>query len=196
VMAVLAEFARPTLVRVLLGAAAIAVIARSIPSMSSHAYNQQYLPGREVAWRRQFMAEQPRNDYFVIDNDSILWITHKVSATAVTPANRRRDALVFHMRNRTFSDVFVFQRYNIDADTHALTIREGDDLGPAFVLETVREERLGVLSLSRISRVKEIREGAVVLSTPDPQNHPVPKNRAEIDQMRHKYLEHFIKQLP
>jgi hypothetical protein len=194
--AVLTEFARPALLRVLLGVAAVAVVARSIPAMSSHAYNQQYLPGREVAWRRQFMAEQPRNDYFVIDNDSILWITHKVSATAVVPANRRRDALVFHMRNRTFSDVFVFQRYNIDADTHALTIREGDDLGPAFVLETVREERLGVLSLSRISRVKEIREGAAVLSTPDRQDHPVPKSRAEIDQMRHKYLENFIKQLP
>jgi hypothetical protein len=29
----------------------------------------------------------------------------------------RRAALVFLMRNRAFSDVLVFQRYNIDADT-------------------------------------------------------------------------------
>jgi hypothetical protein len=196
VLAVLPEFGRAMVAKVLLAIAAFGIVALSIPAMASNAYSQEYIPAREVAWRRQFMADHPRNDYLMIDNDSILWLTHKVSATPTVGANKRREALVYHLRNRTFSDMYVFQRYNIDEKTHEMTLREGDDLGPAFVLETVREERLGLLKLTRISRVKEIREGETVLSTPDPQNHPVPKDRAEIDRMRQKYLENFIKQLP
>ena len=64
-----------------------------------HAYSQEYLPGRETAWRRQFMAEQPRQDYLVIDNDSILWIAHQVSSTPMFQAlsARGRAALEFNI---------------------------------------------------------------------------------------------------
>jgi hypothetical protein len=100
------------------------------------------------------------------------------------------------MRNHAFSDVLVFQRYNVDAATGRLTLREGDDLGPDFVLETVREERLQTLTLSRISRLKEIRKGSAVLTAPDSAKHVVPKDRAEIEKLRRAYLENFVKMLP
>ena len=100
------------------------------------------------------------------------------------------------MRNRTFADIFVFQRYNIEPETGRMTLREGDDLGPQFVLETVREERLQTLTLSRLSRLKEVREGAGSLTAPDPADHPVPKKRAEIEKLRREYLENFVKMLP
>ncbi|MDB6128636.1 MAG: hypothetical protein JWM35_2532, partial [Verrucomicrobia bacterium] len=133
----------------------------------------------------------------MIDNDSILWIAHQVSATTVPEAKRRRDALVFHMRNRTFSDVYVFQRFNIDPTTGAKTIRDGDDLGPNYVLEPVREERLQTLTLTRISRVTQIKDGPISLTEPPAGPAPVvPKDRAEIERMRKEYLENFIKQLP
>ena len=196
VMTVLPQFAA-WFQRGLLGVAAFGAIASGVPSMAAHAYTQEYLPGRETAWRRQFIAEQPRRDYLVIDNDSILWIAHQVSATSINQAMRRRDALVFHLRNRTFSGIYVFQRYNIDPATGAMTLREGDDLGPNFVLEPVREERMQVLTLSRISRVKEVRQGAVSLTAPAEGRPPVvPKDRAEIEKLRKAYLENFIKQLP
>ena len=100
------------------------------------------------------------------------------------------------MRNRTFSDIYVFQRFNIEPETGRMTLREGDDLGPQFVLETVREERLQTLTLSRLSRVKEVREGAVSLTVPDPVEHLVPKSRSEIEKLRSDYLENFVKMLP
>ncbi len=53
------------------------------------------------------------------------------------PILKRRDDIAFHMRNRTFSDVYVFQRLTVDAETGKQTLREGDDLGPEFVLEPV-----------------------------------------------------------
>jgi len=196
VMAVLPQFQKPALIRALLGLAALGLVARSVPSMASHAYSQEYLPGKETAWRRQFMAEQPRRDYLVIDNDSVLWIAHRISSTPVLQAIKNRDRIVWNMRNRTFSDFYVFQRFNIDPETGAMTLREGDDLGPQFVLETVREERLQSLTLSRLSRVREIREGEVALTAPDAADHPVPKSRAEIERLRREYLENFMRMLP
>ncbi len=196
ILAVLPHMASAALVRGLLALAVFATVSLGVPSMAAHAYSQEYLPGRETAWRRAFMAEQPRHDYLMIDNDSILWIAHQISSTPVVQARQRRDSLIFHMRNRTFSDVFVFQRYNIDAETGKKTLRKDDDLGPEFVLETVREERLQMLTLTRISRVKSITDGTMVASGPDSVDHPVAKDRAEIERQRRAYLENFLKQLP
>lgn len=197
VLAVLPQFSNPRIVRGLLFVAVFGLLSRSVPSMAAHAYSQEYLPGKETAWRRQFIAEQERADYLVIDNDSILWLAHKVSATPIFQARGpRRDALVFLMRNRAFSNIYVFQRYNIDADTGKMTLRNGDDLGPDFVLETVREERLQTLTLSRLSRLKEIRQAGTSLTAPDPVAREVPKDRAEIEKARRAYLENYVKMLP
>ncbi len=198
ILAVLPQFAHAAVARTLLLVAVVAVIVQGVPSMAAHAYSQDYLPGRETAWRRQFIAEQPRHDYLMIDNDSILWIAHEISSTPILQAKgpRKKD-LEFLMRNRVFSDVFVFQRLTVpDPSTGKMVFRDGDDLGPDFVLETVREERLQQLTLSRISRVKEIREGSVVATAPDPGTREVPKTRAEIEKLRREYLENFVKKLP
>ncbi|MEY2881344.1 MAG: hypothetical protein RLZZ15_3724 [Verrucomicrobiota bacterium] len=197
ILAVLPQFSRPAVVRTLLALAVFGLVARSVPSMAAHAYSQEYLPGKETAWRRAFIAEQTRRDYLVIDNDSILWIAHRVSSTPVLQAReKRRSDLAFLMRNHAFSAVYVFQQFEIDPTTSAMTLRAGDDLGPAFVLETVREERLQTLKLSRLSRVKEIREGAALVSAPDPAGKPVPKDRAEIEKSRRAYLENLMRKLP
>jgi hypothetical protein len=195
-LAVLPQFGGAVATRVLLGLAALGVLASGIPSMAAHAYSREYLPGLETAWRRQFMKEQPRKDYLVIDNDAMIWITHQVSATPIGQALVRRDSIVFHMRNHTFSEIFVFQRFDIDPETGKMTLREGDDLGPAFVLETVREERLQLLKLERISRLKEIRDGENNLTLPLPENRSVPENRTEIERARREYLENYLRQLP
>ena len=196
VLAVVPQFPRPAVLKGLIALALIGLLARGVPSMAAHAYNQEYLAGLETAWRRKFIAEQPRKDYMMIDNDSILWVSHEVSSTPVFMAIRNRAAIVFYMRNHAFSNVYVFQRYNIDADTGRMTLRDGDDLGPDFVLEPVREERLLLLTQTRISRVKEVRSGPEVLTRPDPVEHEVPKDHAAIERMRQAYLENFLKQLP
>jgi hypothetical protein len=196
ILAVLPQLANAVVTRALLAVAVIALICLGVPSMAAHAYSQEYLPGRETAWRRAFMAEQPRRDYLMIDNDSILWIAHQVSATPAVQARQRRDSIIFHLRNRTFADIFVFQRFNIDADTGKKTLRKDDDLGPEFTLEPVREERLQTLTLTRISRVKSVTNGPVTVSGPDPIDHPVAKDPAEMERQRRAYLENFFKQLP
>jgi len=132
----------------------------------------------------------------MIDSNSILWITHQISATTPLQAKRRVEAIAFHMRNRTFSAIYVCQRFNIDPDTGKMTLREGDDLGPQFVLEPVREERLQVLTLDRISRLVEIRQGAASLTRPAAKDAVVPKDPKVIEKLRRDYLEEFVKELP
>ena len=196
ILAVLPQFAKPAVARALLGMAVLGLVASGVPSMAAHAYNQEYLPGRETAWRREFIGEQARKDYMVIDNDSVLWIAHQISSTPMMQAIKNRDRIVWNLRNRTFSAIYVFQRFNIDPESGRMTLREGDDLGRSFVLEPVREERLQTLTLSRLSRVKEVREGDASLTAPDPVEHEVPKSRAEIEKLRRAYLENFVKMLP
>ncbi|MEO6246695.1 MAG: glycosyltransferase family 39 protein [Opitutaceae bacterium] len=197
ILMVVAELKRPAVIRVLLGIAVVGLLTRSVPSMAAHAYSQEYLAGRETAWRRAFMAAQPRPDYLMIDNDSTLWVTHCVSATPTTVAVQRQADLAFFLRNRMFSAIYVFQRLRLDLGNEGKqALREGDDLGPAFVLETVREERMHPEYVSRISRVTEIREGEVSLSAPPVQPPEPLKDRAEIEQARQLFLENFMKKLP
>jgi hypothetical protein len=195
ILAVLPQFPRPAVIKTLFGVVVLGILAQGVPSMAAHAYNQEYLAGLETAWRRQFIAEQPRKDYLVIDNDSILWLAHEVSATTVETAMKRREDLAFFMRTRTYSSVFVFQRYLIDPATGRMTLREGDDLGPDFILEPVRSERLLTLTQTRISRLVEIKEGQKNISAPRP-DRVVPKDRSEIEKARQAYLENFLKKLP
>lgn len=174
----------------------LGVLALGIPAMASHAYSQEYLPAREIAWRRQFMEEQARRDYLVIDNDTALWVAHQISATPVEKARANIEALQFHMRNRTYSGLYVFQRLEVDPETGRTTLRMGDDLGPQFVLETVREERLQTLRIARLSRVVVLRRGELETKAGVLSENTVPKDPKEQERLRKAYLENFLKQLP
>jgi hypothetical protein len=195
ILAVLTQFPRPAVVRTLLGVVLLGILAQSVPSMAAHAYNQEYLAGLETAWRREFIADHPRKDYLVIDNDSILWVAHEVTSTTVEVAQQRQADMAFFMRTHTFSDIFVFQRYLIDAETGKMTIRDGDDLGPNYVLEPVRSERLLLLTQTRMSRVTAVLDGKKVVSAQEPDK-VLPKSRDEIEKARAAYLVNFFRRLP
>ena len=179
------------------GLAALGMLALGIPAMATHAYDQEYLPGRETAWRLQFMAQHPQKDYLVIDNDCTLWITNEISSTPVLQAQKNIKALIFHLRNHSFSAMYVFQRLNVDPKTGRETLRPGDDLGPDFVLKPVVQQRLQTLTISRISRIVAIHDGATVVEADRiPPDKTVPKDPKVVEKERQAYLENFVKQLP
>ena len=195
VLAVLPQFPKPAVIRTLFGVVILGILAQGVPSMAAHAYNQEYLAGLETAWRRQFIADHPEKDYLIIDNDSILEVADRVSATTVEAAKKRRTDLAFFMKVHAFSAIYVFQRYTIDPDTGAMTIRPVDDLGPDYILVPERTERLLTLTQSRISRLVELRDGPKVLTAPEP-DQPMPKDKDAMEKARQAYLENFYKRLP
>jgi len=169
--------------------------AHSLPAMARHGYSAEYYVGREMEWRREFIAAHPERDYLFIDNNSIIWITHLVSATPVRQALEQKGNIVFNFRNRIFSAIYVFQRLGIDPGSGRLTVPAEDDPGPDYQLETVWERRFTPLTVSRISRVVSIREGPVT-----PPVRPLvsldkltPEEREKI---RLEYMDNFIKRLP
>lgn len=174
----------------------LALAARSIPAMARHAYTMAYNPGLEVDWRREFIAARPERDYLVIDQDSVIWITHRVPATPVLQARNRAEIIEFNLRNRSFSAIYVFQRFDVDPATGYAVVEPGDDLGSEFTLESVVEKRFAPLRISRISRVL-----AVQPAGGGPSDRPEPATltkltAAEREKIRREYFDTFIKNLP
>lgn len=178
-------------------AAAAALIMGGIPGLAKQAATRLYYPALDTEWRRQFMQARPEKDYLVIDNDSAVWITHLVSATSVQRARDALDVFVYNLRNRTFSGIFVFQRFDIDGETGRLRVKPDDDPGPAYELETVAERTFRVDALSRISRVRAIHlpSGECVEASPI---FPSVKEKSQPgrDAREKAFLEEWLKRLP
>ncbi len=167
--------------------------AHSLPSMARHGYSGEYYVGREMDWRREFIAAHPERDYLFIDNNSIIWITHLVSATPVKQALEHKENIVFNFRNHIFSKMYVFQRLAVDKDTGRTSVPAEDDLGPDYQLETVWERRFTPMTVSRISRVVSIREGPLARPPAAPVN---PLTPAELEKVREQFFEQLVKKLP
>jgi hypothetical protein len=181
--------------RYLAGVVGAGFFAFSLPAMARHEYSLQYYVGREMDWRREFIAAHPERDYLFIDNNSIIWITHLVSSTPVRQALDHKDNIVFNLRNRIFSAMYVFQRYTVDPATGRLSLPVEDDLGADYQLETVWERRFTPLTVSRISRVVSVREGPTTRPVAPPKSLEH-MSEAEQDKVRDEYLARFIKRLP
>ncbi len=197
VLVVAAEISRTALVwRILAGIVGAGFFLHSLPAMARHDYSLDYYVGREMEWRREFIAAHPARDYLFIDNNSIMWITHRVSATPVLQALQRKEIILYNLRNRTFSDIYVFQRLNVDPANSRLSYLPDEDLGPDYQLETVRERRFTPLTVSRISRVVSIREGPVAVPARPASGAIDRLTPAEREAVRQQYLDNFIKRLP
>lgn len=181
--------------RVLTVLIGIGFFAHSLPSMARHGYSSEYYVGREMDWRREFIAAHPERDYLFIDNNSIIWITHLVSATPVKQALDHKENIIFNFQNHIFSKMYVFQRLNVDKDTGRTSVLADEDLGPDYELEPVWERRFTPMTVSRISRVVSIREGPLAKRPAAPV--PVEKlTPAELEKVRQQFFEEFVKKLP
>jgi Dolichyl-phosphate-mannose-protein mannosyltransferase len=171
--------------------------ALSIPSMASHAYTLNYVHGREVAWRREFIDRHPLRDYLFVDPSSIFWITNRISATSPVQAVVRKEALIFHRRNHSFSEIYVYQRFDVDVETGRLQLVKDFDVGPDYVLETVVERRLHPYTLSRISRVVDIKEGATApAAVPGPGPVSPPLTSEQKQKLKQAYWDNWLNNLP
>jgi hypothetical protein len=189
---------RPAGWRWLAGGAALALFLIALPMMVRKSYYWDYQPGLEMAWRQEFLAQQVRRDFLFIDRDATFWITEHIPATPVQQAADRKEALAYHLRNQSFSAMFVFQRYAVDDQTGRLKLDPNDDIGPDYELAPVVERRIATLRLARISRVTAIREGGEVVARARPyvQDATQLVPEAKLQEIEARYLERWIKNLP
>lgn len=184
--------------QVLCACAVAALLVQGLPAMAKRAYEKEYTPGVEMAWRQDFLERFPERDYLFIDQDSVFWITQEIPATPIKQAQERKEGLIYHLRNRSFSAMYVFQRYKIDDLTGKMNLDPNDDVGEGFGLEPVWEKRIATLLIGRISRITSIsheddKVEATPYITPSGEEH---RTAEQIEKARALYLENWIKQLP
>ncbi|MCS6245266.1 MAG: hypothetical protein H2172_15645 [Opitutus sp.] len=184
-------------------AAALVAIATllgwSLPVMAKNAYGHTYTPGLAYAWREQFLHQIAERQVLVIDRDTQFWITQKIAATPVAQAEVRKEGIAFHLRNRSFADIFVFQCFKYDEATGIEAVYPEDSLSPAFELTPVAQLRLTIGHMARISRVTAIREGDKVVAQPTwptPTRPAVNLPAEQTEAARRAYMDNWIKQLP
>jgi hypothetical protein len=183
---------------VLLGLGGLALVAYGIPVMAKNAYGREYSPGLAYQFRGDFLSRQSGRNFLMIDRDSLFWITHRIAATPVAQAQDRREGIAYHLRNHSFSGVYVFQTYSSNPETGELTLDKEDVLDPSFVLEPVEQRRVQILRLVRISRVVEIRDGEKVLARQGwAEPLPEPKRTVkEREDAKRAYLDRWVRELP
>jgi hypothetical protein len=181
-------------------AALVAWAVYSVPTMSRRAYGATYSPAAEMEWRTEFLHRYPAKDYLFLDNDSVFWITHHVASTPNTLAKEKEEGLVYHLRNDSFSAIYVMQHFRIDPKTGAWKLEPTDDLGPDFELEPFWERRIQTLFIGRISRVRAIHQGGTAVTsagfvTPAAGRTP-PKSADDSEKARKDYIDKWLKDLP
>ncbi|MCF7687613.1 MAG: glycosyltransferase family 39 protein [Cephaloticoccus sp.] len=199
IMVVMARWLRRRLVwQVTCTAAVVALLIQGLPAMAKRAYEMEYTPGVEMAWRAEFLNRFPERTYLFIDQDSVFWVTQHIAATPIKQAQLRKDGLAYHLRNHSFSAMYAFQRYQVDEETGGLTIDPTDDLGSGFTLEPVWQKRVSTLRMARISRITAIEaEGQISKATEYVEPGPEPlRSTEELQKAKSLYLENWIKQLP
>lgn len=179
--------------------AGASLLGWSLPVMAKNSYGRIYTPGLAYAWRAQFLEQVADRQVLVIDRDTQFWITQKISATPVAQAELRKDGIAFHLRNRSFSEIYVFQAIKFDEATGIEEVEPEDVLSPAFELAPVAQLRLAIGHLARISRVTAIRLGDKVVTQPAWPTATRPVINLTADQSeaaRQAYLDNWLKQLP
>ena len=181
------------------GAAAFAALAQGLPVMAKRAYEADYSPGIEMQLRQRFLDEQPEKDFLVLDNDAVFWIVNGLPSAGVVGARERTDSLAYHLRNHSFSGIYVFQTVRVDDQTGEFFLEPTDDMGPNFELETVWQKKTETLMFVRFSRIVAVhlddeRVEEVKLAVPTTEGHL--RDPEQIEEIRALYLENWIKQLP
>lgn len=151
-----------------LGAVAVAVlVVWSLPVMARNAYGREYTPAQAYAWREAFLSRLNTRNILVIDRDAIFWTTRKIAVTPIQQARLRADGIAYHLRNRSFEEVYVFQTLNVNLDTGEVKVAPDDELGPEFVLEPVARHRVAIGLLVQMSRLVELKPAAAAAPASD-----------------------------
>ncbi len=178
------------------GLALLSLVVWSLPVMARNAYGRGYTPGVAYAWRAEFLERLPGRNILVIDRDCQFWITRGISATPIAQAQARREGIAFHFRNRSFTDIYVFQALKVEPETGVIRVATEDELGSGYVLETVAEHRLAISNLARISRVTAVNPQAVAAPSASADVPAVPTDPKQAEAARKAFLENWIKNLP
>ncbi len=128
-----------------------------VPSLSRHVYSDRYTSAREVAWARDFIADNKGRDYLMIATYHILWIVHNEESISMKRAYLRKAQLDLQMRLQPKKELLVFQSMGYNPLTGEEKVLDQIPLGDEFILEPLERKFLTIFDYVQISRIKSIR---------------------------------------
>ncbi len=128
-----------------------------IPTLSRHVYSDRYTPAGEVAWARQFIAENKGRDYLMMATYNTLWIAHNEESISIERANLRKPQLDLQALLQPEKEILVFQQLEMNPITGVMKSRDPVPLSKDFILEPLERKSLTLWDYLQISRVEYIR---------------------------------------
>jgi hypothetical protein len=139
-----------------LGGAAIWAWFAGISITATGNTDRTFISHQEVQWQEEILRDRPGERIFFALPSPLPAVLARRPAIAVDVLAERAEEMAFHLREKTYREVLVFQRIEIDPATHAERLHERSLIGPEFVLETVEERRFKPLTISRLSRLVSV----------------------------------------
>jgi hypothetical protein len=134
-----------------------------VPFSAEANSTQGFLSFQEVRDQLQFIRAHPGHVEFVMPRPLTALVLRR-SAMTVDMLNEKAVEMHHHLGLKTFDDVFVMQRLELDPVTAEFQPQQDCKIGPEFILETVAERQIQPTFVHRISRLK-----AVDLSRAEPR---------------------------
>ena len=132
----------------------LGLICQSIPTLSEGVPTSANRPARLENWKREFLLDHSRENFLMIDQFPLLWVSHRKSGISFRYLKLREEGFQFHFDHETFENIYVFQELTVDPlDSGRHQPYERFSLPAAYRLETVAEKQFEPFSRGRISRL-------------------------------------------
>ncbi len=111
---------------------ALVLAIETLPKTAAQIYRQEYLAGREIAAVRDYIERNQGQDYFVLSENAMVWIIHRVPALSFGRANLQPGAVKFFMEQDVSPLIKVHERAVYNPNTRAFEPLGKELLRPEF----------------------------------------------------------------
>lgn len=139
-----------------MAAAGMAIYAFSVPVSARAIQTHVNYQTRRMDWCWEFHQSQPPGLYLFLTNTHQIFTLNRVPSLSLNVAEAAAGRLKFHLDRQTFNSIYVVQNFLVDPETGRERLLPGNDVGAAYVLETVAQREFRPFVLTRISRVVSI----------------------------------------
>jgi len=148
---------RVFLKRLLLVFPIVGLVAFTLPNSAKHAATQANYAYKEAKWFMDFIRKHEGENALYVMPSTLPAIVLEEPSVANIVLNGREESLQFHMREKTYESVYVFQRLAKDPQSEEkMPYDKHSVISSRFVLEPTAERMFKPLYYSRISQLERI----------------------------------------
>ncbi|HEX9784959.1 MAG TPA: hypothetical protein VGA56_19805 [Opitutaceae bacterium] len=124
-----------------------------VPMAANSMSTESFLSYQETKWQRRFVREKRDEHALFAMASPIVALNERKAGLSTEALAERAGQMAWHLEQRSYQDVYVFQRLSFDATSEQWVADERNRLGPEFMLETIEERRFKPAFKMRLSRL-------------------------------------------